>query len=86
MKYVAGLCLGFALGLIFVNLILGEHSQQYKKGFEAGKNWVPDSMTRVDSLMNQAKISPDSVEILIRNIYGKQVIRAFKVTGIIREE
>ena len=86
MKYVAGLCLGFALGLIFVNLILGEHSQQYKKGFEAGKNWVPDSMTRVDSLSKPSKVSPDSVEILIKNIYGKQVIRAFKVTGIIKEE
>lgn len=44
MKYLAGLFFGFSLGLIFVNLILSEHSRPYRKGFEAGVQQVSDSL------------------------------------------
>ena len=81
-KYLAGLCLGFAIGILFVNLVLGKHSMTYKEGFEAGKNYVPASMKRADSLSvvyygnmpmvsNQIKMPRDSVQLIIDSFMGK---------------
>ena len=77
-----------ALGVVgIIGLAIPEKTRSYKQGFEAGKNWVPASMARADSLLQDTtSVKPDSVEILIKNIYGKELVRVFKVTGVIREE
>jgi len=53
---MAGLCLGFSVGIMFVNLVLREHSQMYKEGLEAGKLYVRNAMLQQnDSLINSRK-------------------------------
>jgi len=66
MKYLAGLCLGFSLGLMFVNLVLREHSQMYREGFEAGKLYVRNTMLQQnDSILGCSRLGyiPDTISV-----------------------
>jgi hypothetical protein len=66
MKYMAGLCFGFAIGMMFINLVLREHSTMYKQGFEAGKLYVRNCMLQQnDSILGCGKAGyiPDTISV-----------------------
>jgi hypothetical protein len=62
MKYIAGSFLGFSVGIMFINLVLREHSQMYKEGLEAGKQCAMQRMIEeCDSLIIENKIKQTEV-------------------------
>ena len=66
MKYIAGFFLGFAIGIMFVNLVLREYSQMYKEGFEEGKLYVRNCMLQqTDSILGCSSIGyiPDTISV-----------------------
>ena len=64
--------------VVVLLVILGNAGNSYNKGFEAGKNYVPPVMQRIDRMQNLtaamketaldrlAKMSTDSVEKIIK--------------------
>ena len=84
MKAILFLITVSCLGTFVIGLFIGGNIQ-YHKGYEAGKNYVPESMKAIDTLLNKPNASVDSVEILIQNMPAGMLGKAFKVCGVIRE-
>ena len=80
MKQVLAVSIAFWIGYAMCYFTKSEES--YKKGFEAGKNYVPPAMQRIDSsfviyygnmpvVSNQIKVPRDSVQLIIDSFIGK---------------
>ena len=82
MRYVVAAV--FVFGMFITSLITKYYSipVAYEQGFEAGKNFVPASMQRADSLSvvyygnkpmvsDHIKMPRDSVQLVIDNFMGK---------------